>query len=552
MLQITVSLAIVYGITFVLSRYGKLGTVIGMTLGSVIVAAVHIIPTQGPIADTADLLGTIGLLVSMFLAGNAFDTKGVLKRPQPWFLIAGQMVGMTLTGALVGRWMGNLLIAGAFVIGFTMMQSSTNIVVDALKKRRWDNEPVGVLSLTLMVIQDIASGSMPLVIGLLVGSQGQGISLSWLAILAVCLGLLYAFGPKIGKELLSHERSPIKSPFLLGLFVTLGIGVVALTAGVASASAAFFAGLLWRRTGFVSKTEAQMGLARDLLVPIFFISALRTADLSLESLISARTWVFVAFEVVGTIIVTYPLARLAGIGPMGSALLGVASAQAGEFTFLVVQIGTRSGLITSAEGGALAFASVITFVVSALASDFFEPIYQRVKHLVGLLDKAAITEEVVIEAEIPPSIIFLDVPEGTDDDVRMAVTPWVNRANELWPNTMVLIVEWVQDTAEESFLTSLGGTVLVREPYSDPVGLLKSLDLSLTRVIISGPALGLRQDVELITFLADHPGISFITVASNRTEADELEKLAQQNKWITVVNETRDLAANIGKAADNL
>lgn len=549
MLEITVSLAIVYAITYLLSRFGRLGTVIGMTLGSVVVAASHIIPTQGPTADIADLLGTMGLLVSMFLAGNAFDTKGVLKKAQPWLLIAGQMIGMTVLGALVGRWMGNLYVVGAFIIGFTMMQSSTNIVVDALKKRRWDNEPVGVLSLTLMVIQDIASGSMPLVIGLLIGSQGPGINLFWLAILLMSLGLLYAFGPKIGSELLNHERSPLESPFLLGLCVTLGIGVISLNAGVASASAAFFAGLMWRRTGFVSKTEAQMGLARDLLVPIFFISALRTADLSFASFISMQTWVFVIFEIVGTLLITYPLARLAGIGPMGSALLGIASAQAGEFTFLVVQLGTKSGLISGTEGGALAFASVITFVFSALASDYFESIYQKAKRFIGFFDRQARTEKIAVITDIPPSVIFLDVPEGTNHDVSSAVKPWVNRARKLWAGTTVLIVEWVEDAQEESFLSSLGGTVLVREPYHDPVGLLKTLDLSKTKVIISGPALGLRQDLELALFLNSYPKINLITVASNRTEADQLEKIAETNSRITVVNETRDLAANIGKAA---
>ena len=57
---------------------------------------------------------------------------------------------------------------------------------------------------------------------------------------------------------------------------------------------------------------------------------------------------------------------------------------------------------------------------------------------------------------------------------------------------------------------------------------------------------------DLIAFLAYYPHISFITVASNRTEVDELERLAEINPRIRVVNETRDLAKNIGQIADTM
>jgi len=335
MLPITIAIALVAGFTVILTRYAKLGTVVGLTLGSVVVAALRIIPNQGPVADTADILGTIGLLLIMFLAGNGFDTKGVLNKPKPWLLIAGQMVAMTALGAVLGRALGNPLWAGAFVVGFTLMQSSTGIVINALKSRRWEDEPVGVLSITLMVIQDVASGSMPLVIGFLAGSQGGGINLFWLATLAAVFVAIYVVGPKVGKELLGHKRSPEEAVFLLGLFFVLGIAYISELAGVAAASAAFLAGMVWRRTGFINKTESQLGLVKDLLVPIFFISSLRAADLGIGSLLSGQTWAFVGFELLATLLVTYPLARLVGIGPMGSGLLSISSAQVGEFTFFV-------------------------------------------------------------------------------------------------------------------------------------------------------------------------------------------------------------------------
>ncbi|KKU10379.1 MAG: hypothetical protein UX65_C0013G0006 [Parcubacteria group bacterium GW2011_GWB1_46_8] len=550
MIQIALSLAIVYATAFILSRFGKLGTVVGITLGSVIVAFIRIIPQTGPVAETVDLLGTIGLLVGMFLAGNSFDTRGSLKSARSWFLVLGQMGIMMILGALVGRALGNETLVGSLVIGFAVMQSSTAIVVDAIRKRNWLDEPVGILGMTLMVVQDVASGMLPLALGLVLGQQTGAINVVWLAILSVSFICLYIAGSFIGKQLLGHALSPNESPFIMGLSVALLAGVTAQFAGISAATAAFIAGLLWRRTKFVAKTEAQLGLARDLLVPLFFISALRIADLSLVNLFSTRTLVFIIFELLATLLITYPLARYAGIGPLGSTILSISSAQAGEFTFFVVFLATRFGIMSPAEGGALAFASVVTFLISAMASDAGEKIFHKTRKFLTFFDKGAAAPQETAKQKTPPSVIFLDVPEGTKEDVASAISPWVKKQLDTWPDSSVLAVESVSNEYEEPFLRSLGADVFVYEPYLDPVSTLKLFNLSKMKVVVSGPALGIRQDLDLIEFLRkNYPETIFITVASNRIEADELDKATKDAHNVIVVNETRDLAKNLGSVA---
>ena len=421
------------------------------------------------------------------------------------------------------------------------MQSSTAIVVDAIRKRNWLDEPVGILGMTLMVVQDVASGMLPLALGLVLGQQTGAINVVWLAILSVSFICLYIAGSFIGKQLLGHALSPNESPFIMGLSVALLAGVTAQFAGISAATAAFIAGLLWRRTKFVAKTEAQLGLARDLLVPLFFISALRIADLSLVNLFSTRTLVFIIFELLATLLIPYPLARYAGIGPLGSTILSISSAQAGEFTFFVVFLATRFGIMSPAEGGALAFASVVTFLISAMASDAGEKIFHKTRKFLTFFDKGAAAPQETAKQKTPPSVIFLDVPEGTKEDVASAISPWVKKQLDTWPDSSVLAVESVSNEYEEPFLRSLG---------ADPVSTLKLFNLSKMKVVVSGPALGIRQDLDLIEFLRkNYPETIFITVASNRIEADELDKATKDAHNVIVVNETRDLAKNLGSVA---
>ena len=231
-------------------------------------------------------------------------------------------------------------------------------------------------------------------------------------------------------------------------------------------------------------------------------------------------------------------------------MLSISSAQAGEFTFFVVFLATRFGIMSPAEGGALAFASVVTFLISAMASDAGEKIFHKTRKFLTFFDKGAAAPQETAKQKTPPSVIFLDVPEGTKEDVASAISPWVKKQLDTWPDSSVLAVESVSNEYEEPFLRSLGADVFVYEPYLDPVSTLKLFNLSKMKVVVSGPALGIRQDLDLIEFLRkNYPETIFITVASNRIEADELDKATKDAHNVIVVNETRDLAKNLGSVA---
>lgn len=307
-------------------------------------------------SPTTHALGEFGVVFLMFSIGLEFSLNQLRSMRRIVFgLGLAQVVatialamglGLLLAALLPGL---NLGWQAAFALGGALAMSSTAIVVKLLTERLELESEHGRRIIGILLFQDLAVVPLLIMIPALARDpEDLAVTLGAAALkAALVLALLLFFGQKLmGRWFTVVAKRRSQELFMLNLLlVTLGAAWITEQAGLSLALGAFVAGMLISETPYKHQVEEDIKPFRDVLLGLFFITIGMLLDLRMVLQHWWAVLLLLSLPLVLKFALIALLARAFGAAPGTAMRTGLALAQAGEFSFVLLNLASGSKLV---------------------------------------------------------------------------------------------------------------------------------------------------------------------------------------------------------------
>ena len=313
-------------------------------------------------------LAEFGVVFLMFSIGLEFSLSKLFQLRRAVFGLGLVQVLLTVAGvlsiaALAGApWQAGLALGGAIAM------SSTAIVLRILAERLELETPHGRDIFGVLLFQDLAVVPLLILIPAIAEASGdlaQRLALALAKAAAVLVVLLF-----VGQKLMRvwfHvvARSRSHELFILNvLLITLGLAWLTERAGLSLALGAFLAGMLIAETEYRHQVEEDIRPFRDVLLGLFFVTMGMKLDLGTVGANLGLTLAITALLVAFKFTLVTVLARLFGSTPGAALRSGLALAQGGEFS-LVLIVQAQSLALLDPEFSQLVVAAMLLSMLAA-------------------------------------------------------------------------------------------------------------------------------------------------------------------------------------------
>ncbi len=314
-----------------------------------LIAGIIIGPYTPPfsfIDDEAEirLLAELGVIFLMFSLGLEFTFSRLTRLGLPAFIIGFfEVIAMLIIGFFTGRFLGwppyeSLLLGAALSI------SSTTIIVKALEEFKLKRFSFAELVVGILLIEDLLAILLMVYVST-ISTTGSIFSPQILftfvkLLLAITSWFLigYFVLPYIMRKIqnyINHETLTIIS---VGL--CLFLSAIAVYFGYSAALGAFIMGSILAETPLVQKIAELTLPIRDIFAAVFFVSV----GMLIDPMVIVTHWDFVLLlsltTIFGKILTTGMGSLLAGQSISDSIKIGFSMAQIGEFSFIIIGIGS--------------------------------------------------------------------------------------------------------------------------------------------------------------------------------------------------------------------
>lgn len=329
----------------VVFRYLQLPSILGYLAVGVVIGP-H---STGLVSDAQSLKGLaeFGVVFLMFTVGLEFSLSQLLAMRRIVFGLGFAQVSISIIGSIIitlvivfilpqlgASWQGALAMGGAWAM------SSTAIVSKMLAERMELETDYGRRVIGILLFQDLAVVLLLIIVPTLAKGTGDILLIIGMALgkTALVLVLLLFFGKKLMSKwlgIVAGRRS--QELFMLNLLLmTLGAAWITEQAGLSMELGAFIAGMLISETRYKNEVDVDIKSFRDVLLGLFFI----TIGMMLDMNVVLHYWWLVLLIIVSAFFYKFALAawltRLFGASRGVSIKTGLALAQAGEFSFVLV------------------------------------------------------------------------------------------------------------------------------------------------------------------------------------------------------------------------
>ena len=319
-------------------------------LGYLAVGAVIGPYSTGLVSDAQSLegLAEFGVVFLMFTVGLEFSLPQLLAMRKIVFGLGLAQVSISILGSIIITLaivfllpsLGTTSWQAALAMGGAWAMSSTAIVSKMLAERMELETDYGRRVIGILLFQDLAVVLLLIIVPTLSRGTGDIWLLIGLALgkTALVLMLLLFFGKKMmGKWLSLVASRNSQELFMLNLLlITLGAAWITEKAGLSMELGAFIVGMLISETRYKNEVDVDIKSFRDVLLGLFFI----TIGMMLNMRVVFTYWWLVILIVVLAFLYKFALAawltRLFGASKGVSLKTGLALAQAGEFSFVLV------------------------------------------------------------------------------------------------------------------------------------------------------------------------------------------------------------------------
>jgi CPA2 family monovalent cation:H+ antiporter-2 len=359
-------------------------------------------------ADSASVsyLAEFGVVFLMFVIGLEFNLPKLRSMRKLVFGLGLAQVLLTLAGTVAGHFFlvwafsftsrpWELSWQGAVVLGAAIAMSSTAIVVKMMADRLELESEHGKRVLGTLLFQDLAVVPLLVIIPALNSSGADmAASLGWAALKAVALlALLLVGGQKVMRWWLTLvARRKSEELFVLNLLlITLGLAYLTEHAGLSLALGAFLAGMLVAETEYKHQVETDIRPFHDVLLGLFFI----TIGMKLDWRPVIAQWPLVLLLTVLPVLAKFALiaalARLFGAMPGVALRTGLYLAQAGEFGFVLLTLGTNYGLVAPQWISPVLASMVLSMLATPMLILYSNRIVNRLSASDWLMQSVAMT-----------------------------------------------------------------------------------------------------------------------------------------------------------------
>ncbi len=359
--------------------------------------------------DTAGVkyLAEFGVVFLMFVIGLEFNLPKLRSMRTLVFGLGLSQVALTMLATLAGHFAlvwgyatffggsWGMGWQGAVVLGGALAMSSTAIVVKLMSERLELESEHGKRVLGVLLFQDLAVVPLLVVIPAL-GSSGEDMAraLAWAALKAVLLlTLLLVGGQKVMRWWLTQvARRKSEELFILNLLLmTLGLAYLTEHAGLSLALGAFLAGMLVAETEYKHQVETDIRPFHDVLLGLFFITIGMKLDWRPVFEQLPLVLLLTSVPVLAKFVLVAALARAFKATPGVALRTGLYLAQAGEFGFVLLAVGTEQGLVAPVWESPLLACMVLSMLATPFLIMYSNRIVNRLSASDWLMQSVALT-----------------------------------------------------------------------------------------------------------------------------------------------------------------
>ncbi len=318
--------------------------------------------------NEVEVLAEVGVALLLFGIGLELSLDRMRRL---WRLIlAGGALQVLSTIAVVVAWLRVLgfSFSAAVFFGCVIAVSSTAVVLATMRTRGDIDAPHGRLTLGILIFQDLCVVPMILIIPVIAGTEPPGVlaaaALKAAAVIvAVLLGARF-LAPRL-LRFVAHTRQ--RDVFILSIFlICIGTAWLVSAAGVSLALGAFLGGLVVADSEYRHQALSDLIPFREMFASLFFVSVGMLLDPHSIAHNAMPIFGLLAAIVCGKAVIS-SVASLAMKLPLRvSVLAGLALAQVGEFSFVLLSAGRDAMALPQPFTDNLAVAIAVSMLITPL------------------------------------------------------------------------------------------------------------------------------------------------------------------------------------------
>ncbi len=316
-----------------------------------------------------DIIAELGVLMLLFVIGMELSIRLFLRLWKFVLLATGLQIlaagGITLLLSSVFGWSLGM----AVLLGFVVALSSTAIGIKMLEETGELKTRTGLLSVGILIAQDLAFVPMLLVLGVISVGEADYRGLFVLLGSVLMLGWLMWYLAKGGRIQIPFLKNIVQNMDLtpLGaLAFCFGAAAVSGVLGLSPAYGAFLAGLVLGNSGERPTFIGSIRPIQSILMMVFFVSIGLLIDLQFIWANIGTVLVLLFLVTIFKTAMNTAIVRMLGQSWRQAFLVSVMLAQIGEFSFLLSKTGLETGIIGSDTMRLVVAVTVLSLAISPL------------------------------------------------------------------------------------------------------------------------------------------------------------------------------------------
>ena len=389
-IQFSLIILIAFGISLIM-RFLKQPLIIGYIFAGIIVGPLCLNLIRE--SETISVFAEMGIAFLLFIVGLRLSPK-VIKEVGKVSLITGigQIFFTSLIGYFISLALGFSPITSVF-IAIALTFSSTIIIMKLLSDKDDLEKLYGKISIGFLLVQDLVAIIALIIVSSFAKTSGikfvvfaliQGIGL------VLVLGLIsHYFLPKLNRFFAkSHELL-----FLFSIAWGFGLAFLFLKIGFSIEIGALIAGILLAISPYSYEISSKMKPLRDFFIIFFFIilGSQMVFDNPYSLLIPAL--VFSLFILIGNPLIVMVLMGRLKYSKKTGFLAGLTVAQISEFSFVLVALGIKEGLLEQDILSFITLIGLITITGSVYMITHSDSLYRWLAPFLGIFERKKVREK---------------------------------------------------------------------------------------------------------------------------------------------------------------
>ena len=329
--------------------------------------------TPGYVADRhqIQLLADVGVVLLLFEVGIELDLRALRREPLGILVaVPAQVAFVTIAGTAAFVALGSGVL-GAVTLGLAVALSSSIVVVNITRSRKRTADEITARALLVWsVLQDIVTLVAATILTVLLTPGDAAAAPLAFGKAIVFVAFAAAVQDLVVPRLLRAVRGEQDTFLIVAVSAALATaGIGAALFGVPLALGAFISGLFLSVRAEAQEARREVLPFRDLFAVLFFVAIGTLVDPA--AIVREPGWLAVILGLVALkVLAIWGFAAIFRV-PARRAQLGVGLGQIGEFSFVVLGLGTAAGVISPGQFSAALGAAAVTIAASAVGARLF-------------------------------------------------------------------------------------------------------------------------------------------------------------------------------------